>query len=74
MEQKFFDNAQKLIHEHDELTRLKNELVNNNTSVGVFHNDWDGPGLNYTTYSDEVKEFIKKSIDIRLKEIETQFS
>jgi hypothetical protein len=74
MEKNFFDNAQKLVHEHDELTRLLNELVNINTSVGVFHNDWDGPGLNYSTYSDDIKDFLKKCVNTRLREIEKQFN
>ena len=30
MEKNFFDNAQKLVHEHDELTQLLNDLQNIN--------------------------------------------
>lgn len=74
MEKNFFDNAQKLVHEHDELTQLLTELKNINVSIGVIHNDWDGCGLNYKTYSDDVKDIIKKMVNTRLNEIEKQFN
>lgn len=74
MEKNFFDNAQKLIHEHDELTQLLTDLKNINTSVGIIHNDWDGRGLNYKKYSDDVKNLIKNFVDTRLNEIEKQFN
>jgi len=74
MENNFFENTQKLIHEHNELTQLLNDLQNINVSIGVIHNDCDRPGLNYKTYSDDVKDLIKKIINIRLNEIENQFN
>lgn len=74
MEKNFFINAQKLIHEHDELIKLEKDLKNINTSIGIIYNDWDGAGVNYKKYSDDVKDLIKKSIEIRLREIEKQFN
>ena len=75
MEKNFFENAQKLIHEYDELIKLEKDLKNIiNTSIGIIYNDWDGAGINYTKYSDDVKDLIKKSIEIRLREIEKQFN
>lgn len=75
MEKNFFDNAQKLVHEHDELVKLKKDLANINKSIGIINNnDFDGAGINYTKYSNDVKDLIKKSIDIRLCEIEKQFN
>lgn len=74
MEKNFFDNAQKLVHEHDELTQLLKDLTNINTSVGIIYNNWDGPNLNYKKYSDDVKDLIKKMVNIRLNEIEKQFN
>lgn len=74
MEKNFFENAQKLIHEHDELIKLEKDLKNINTSIGIIYNDWDGAGVNYKKYSDDVKDLIKKSIEIRLCEIEKQFN
>jgi len=74
MEKNFFVNAQKLIHEHDELIKLEKDLKNINTSIGIIYNDWDGAGVNYKKYSDDVKDLIKKSIEIRLREIEKQFN
>lgn len=74
MEKNFFVNAQKLIHEHDELIKLEKDLKNINTSIGIIYNDWDGAGVNYKKYSDDVKDLIKKSIEIRLHEIEKQFN
>lgn len=74
MEKNFFENAQKLIHEHDELVKLKKDLVNVNTSIGIIYNEWADAGINYKKYSDDVKDLIKKFIDIRLCEIEKQFN
>jgi hypothetical protein len=74
MEKNFFVNAEKLIHEHDELIKLEKDLKNINTSIGIIYNDWDGAGVNYKKYSDDVKDLIKKSIEIRLREIEKQFN
>ena len=74
MEKNFFVNAEKLIHEHDELIKLEKDLKNINTSIGIVYNDWDGAGVNYKKYSDDVKDLIKKSIEIRLREIEKQFN
>lgn len=76
MEKNFFENAQKLIHEHDELVKLRKDLVNINASIGIIYNyeDFDGRGINYTKYSDDVKNLIKKFIDTRLCEIEKQFN
>lgn len=74
MEKNFFENAQKLIHEHDELIKLEKDLANINTSIGIIWNDWDGTGVNYKKYSNDVKDLIKKAIEIRLCEIEKQFN
>lgn len=73
MEKNVFSSVQKLVHEHDELTQLLTDLKNINTSIGVIHNNWDGPGLNHKTYSDDVKDLIKKMVSTRLNEIEKQF-
>ena len=75
MEKNFFVNAQKLIHEHDELVKLRKDLVNINTSIGIiYNNEWDGAGINYKKYSDDVKDFLKKCVNTRLIEIEKQFN
>ena len=74
MEKNFFDNAQKLVHEYDELTQLLTDLKNINTSIGVIYNNCDGPGLNHKKYSDDVKDLIKKMVNTRLDEIEKQFN
>lgn len=74
MEKNIFGNVQKLVHEHDELTQLLTDLKNINTSIDVIHSNWDGPGLNYKTYSDDVKDLIKKMVNTRLNEIEKNFN
>ena len=74
MENNFFNNTQKLVHEHDELTQLLTDLKNINVSIGVIYHVCDKPGLNYKTYSDDVKDLIKKMVNIRLNEIEKQFN
>ena len=74
MEKNIFNSVQKLVHEHDELTQLLTDLKNIHSSIGIIHNDWDGPGLNYKTYSDDVKDLIKEMVNTRLNEIEKQFN
>ena len=74
MEKNFFDNAQKLVHEHDELTQMLNDLQITTTSLGVIFNDWEGPGVNYKSYSKDVKKLIIDAINSRLHEIELNFN
>ena len=70
----FFDKAHKLVHEHDELTQLRNDLQIATTSLGVIFNDWEGPGVNYKSYSKDVKKLIINAINSRLHEIELNFN
>ena len=72
--EKQFENIKKIVHEHDELTQLLTDLKNINSSIGIIHNDWDGPGLNYKTYSDNIKDLIKEMVNTRLNEIEKNFN
>ena len=74
MENNFFDKAHKLVHEHDELIQLLNDLQNANADLGVVFNNWDGPGINYKTYSKDVKKLIIDAINSRLHEIELNFN
>ena len=74
MENKFFDKAHKLIHEHDELTQMLNDLQSPATSLGAIFNDWEGPGVNYKSYSKDVKKLVIDAINNRLKEIERNFN
>ena len=62
------------MHEHDELTQLRNDLQIATTSLGVIFNDWEGPGVNYKSYSKDVKKLIIDAINIRLHEIELNFN
>ena len=74
MENNFFDKAHKLVYEHDELTQLRNDLQIATTSLGVIFNDWEGPGVNYKSYSKDVKKLIIDAINSRLHEIELNFN
>ena len=74
MENKRFDKAHKLIHEHDELTQMLNDLQSTTTSLGAIFNDWEGPGVNYKSYSKDVKKLVIDTINNRLSEIERNFN
>ena len=74
MENIFFDKAHKLVHEHDELTQLRNDLQIATTLLGVIFNDWEGPGVNYKSYSKDIKKLIIDAINSRLHEIELNFN
>lgn len=74
MENNFFDKAHKLVHEHDELTQLRNDLQIATTSLGVIFNDWEGSGVNYKSYSKDIKKLIIDAINSCLHEIELNFN
>ena len=74
MENKF-ENAKKLIEEHKELCSLYRSLeLNDDNKIGVIHTWDDSPGINYTTYSDNIKKIIMQLVDNRIKEIEQNFN
>lgn len=62
------------MHEHDELTQLLNDLQIASTSLGVIFNDCEGPGVNYKSYSKDIKKLIIDAINSRLHEIELNFN
>jgi len=75
MENKVFENAKQLVNEHEELTSFCNSLeLNSDNKVGIIHTWSDSPGVNYTTYSDNLKELLIKVVRERIKEIEKTFN
>ena len=49
-------------------------LENNKNLIAVIQSDYDGPGLNYSTYSDIVKQTTISAIKNRMVEISKQFN
>ena len=69
-----FNSIKELVHEYDELKGFLNKLENNKNLIAVIQSDYDGPGLNYSTYSDIVKQTIISAIKSRMAEISKQFN
>lgn len=74
MKDEVFNNIQKIVHEYDELKGFLNMLENNKNLIAVIQSDYDGPGLNYSTYSDIVKQTTISAIKNRMAEISKQFN
>ena len=69
-----FEKIKGLVNEYDEIKGFVSYLENDKNLIAVIQSDYDGPGLNYSTYSDDVKDFLKKCVNTRLREIEKQFN
>lgn len=69
-----FNSIKELVHEYDELKGFLNKLENNKNLIAIIQFDYDGPGLNYSTYSNIVKQTIISAIKNRMAEISKQFN
>jgi hypothetical protein len=69
-----FDKIKELVNEYDELKRFANYLENDKNLIGVIQSDYDGPGLNYSTYSNEIKKIVISAVKNRILEISNQFN
>ena len=69
-----FNKAKELVNEYDEIKRFLNLLQNNKNLVAVIQSDYDGPGLNYSTYSSTCKKIVIDALKLRLEEIQKQFN
>ena len=72
--EKQFKNIKKIVNEYDELQRFVSCLENNKNLIAVIQSDYDGPGLNYSTYSDTCKQLIISALKNRMVEITKQFN
>lgn len=72
--EKQFDKIKELVNEYDELQRFVSCLENNKNLIAVIQSDYDGPGLNYSTYSDTCKQLIISALKNRMVEITKQFN
>ena len=69
-----FNKAKELVNEYDEIKRFLNLLQNNKNLIAVIQSDYDGPGLNYSTYSNTCKKIVIDALKLRLEEIQKQFN
>ena len=69
-----FDKIKELVNEYDELKGFLNKLENNKNLIAVIQSDYEGPGLNYSTYSNEIKKTVISAIKNRIWEISNQFN
>ena len=72
--EKQFNKIKELVNEYDELQRFVSCLENNKNLIAVIQSDYDGPGLNYSTYSDTCKQLIISALKNRMVEITKQFN
>lgn len=69
-----FDKIKELVNEYDELKRFLSYLENDKNLIAIIQSDYDGPGLNYSTYSNEIKKTVISAIKNRIWEISNQFN
>ena len=69
-----FDKIKELVNEYDELKRFVSYLENDKNLIAVIQSDYDGPGLNYSTYSNEIKKTVISAVKNRILEISNQFN
>lgn len=67
-----FEELKDVVHLHDELNNLKNNLEKNTKIAVIFENN-DNPGINYNTYSDKIKDIIKTAVDVELTRLEYEY-
>jgi hypothetical protein len=69
-----FDKIKELVNEYDEIKRFVSYLENDKNLIAVIQSDYDGPGLNYSTYSNEIKKIVISALKNRMAEISKQFN
>ncbi len=69
-----FEKIKGLVNEYDEIKRFVSCLENDKNLIGVIQSDYDGPGLNYSTYSNEIKKMVISALKNRMSEISKQFN
>lgn len=69
-----FDNIKELVHEYDEIKRFVSCLENDKNLIATIQTDYEGPGLNYSTYSNTCKKVVIDALKLRLEEIQKQFN
>ena len=69
-----FNKIKGLVNEYDEIKRFVSCLENDKNLIGVIQSDYDSPGLNYNTYSNEIKKIVISALKNRMSEISKQFN
>ena len=71
---KKFEKIKELVNEYDEIKGFVSYLENDKNLIAVIQSDYDGPGLNYSTYSNEIKKIVISALKNRMAEISKQFN
>ena len=69
-----FDKIKELVNEYDEIKGFVSYLDNDKNLIAVIQSDYDGPGLNYSTYSNEIKKMVISALKNKMTEISKQFN
>ena len=69
-----FEKIKGLVNEYDEIKRFVSCLENDKNLIAVIQSDYDGPGLNYSTYSNEIKKIVISALKNRMADISKQFN
>ena len=69
-----FEKIKGLVNEYDEIKGFVSCLENDKNLISVIQSDYDGPGLNYSTYSNEIKKIVISALKNRMTEISKQFN
>ena len=69
-----FEKIKGLVNEYDEIKGFVSCLENDKNLIAVIQSDYDGPGLNYSTYSNEIKKIVISALKNRMSEISKQFN
>lgn len=69
-----FEKIKGLVNEYDEIKRFVSFLENDKNLIAVIQSDYGGPGLNYSTFSNEIKKMVISALKNRMVEISKQFN
>jgi hypothetical protein len=69
-----FEKIKELVNEYDEIKTFLSFLGNDRNLIAIIQSDYDGPGVNYATYSNTCKQLVISALKNRMTEIEKQFN
>lgn len=73
--EKVFQETKKLMDEYDELERAHKVLLRSDSmKLSYVDMAYDGPGISYAYFSDNLKRLFLSTIENRMKEIKQKFN
>lgn len=68
-----FQETKIFIEKFNELSSFLDYLKNEQTGIGIINTYYDGPGVNYSLYSNRIKDIIIELVENHLKELKNNF-